>query len=110
MHSKTTPILLAGAIVPLTVMCYFFLSSWETRVVRRQAIDLWDKTMIQGTGGIYADGKPKMDPSPNLKEFGATAFDAANNSKSGIIVGRKINILLGGGGWVVQGGLFAKVE
>src|SRR5258706_16291398 len=84
-HRRLLYIILAAF---LAIVTYLSAASWETEILKKRAVGIWEHQMMEGKGAVWADGveETQMEP-PKLKEFGAYPMDAALNSRSGIVVG-----------------------
>src|SRR5262249_42951684 len=74
-------------VVLVVFVSYLSADAWQTNhyaTLRKRSIEMWDRQMLAGKGGVWVSEIPINKPSiPNQKELGATPVDAAWNSRSG---------------------------
>lgn len=74
--------------------------------IKQAALESWEQSMLEGKSA----GIKEEFLRTRTKELGVTPFDAAYNSKSGIIVKKDRNFIWGGGAWIVSGGLIGRIQ
>jgi hypothetical protein len=98
-------------LVLFPVICNFALSR---PLPLDQLHQLWDSHMFNGTSEIYSDGDRTIYHAEDSYQWANGFLSLASLTKEGIAVGdlRETSMLgwLRRGGWILEGGLLAKIE